>query len=290
MSWPRPTIPASAPPGRILISSASAKAAPCSISVRAARQVPGADAGTRYAVWGHSQGGQAALYAGLMARAYARELTLTGIAAAAPATDLRTLMMDDADTAGGRNLTAMTLWSWTRVFGVPIDNVVAPEAMGAVNRLAQECIEGPLDIFLRGMTGKMLATHFLTVKNLPDLEPWRTLLQRNTPAPLPRGIPLFLAQGVADEVVRPAVTRAYMARTCRNGARVRLLSISRRARFRRARQRRRRGRVDGGSVRGGAGAERLLEHDPEKWEPVFGKRSCSRNKPKRDELNQALSV
>jgi acetyl esterase/lipase len=194
-------------------------------SVRAARALAGAAAGKRYAVWGHSQGGQAVLYAGLMARRYARELSLVGVAAAAPATDLRTLMSDDANTAGGRNLTAMTLWSWARVYGAPIDKVVVPGAMNAVNRLAQECIEGPLDIFLRGMTGRILAKEFLSVKNLPDLEPWRSLLQRNTPAPQPRGMPVFLAQGVADEVVRPPVTRAYMARSCRNGARVRLHSI-----------------------------------------------------------------
>jgi hypothetical protein len=25
-----------------------------------------------------------------------------------------------------------------------------------------------------------------------------------------------------------------------------------------------------------------LEHDPEKWEPVFGKRSCSNNKLEQD--------
>jgi hypothetical protein len=119
----------------------------------------------------------------------------------------------------------MTLWSWARVYGAPIERVVAPEAMGAVNRLAQQCIEGPLDIVLRGMAGKILREHFLTVSNLPDIEPYRSLLQRNTPAPLSRGMPLFLAQGVADEVVRPAVTRAYMARSCRNGARVRMISI-----------------------------------------------------------------
>jgi fermentation-respiration switch protein FrsA (DUF1100 family) len=44
--------------------------------VRAARQVQGANAGTRFAVWGHSQGGQAALFAGQLAGQYAPELTL----------------------------------------------------------------------------------------------------------------------------------------------------------------------------------------------------------------------
>ena len=110
-------------------------------SVRAARALPGAQASSRFAVWGHSQGGQAALYTGLLARGYAPDLQLVGVAAAAPATELSALMRDDLGTSGGNNLTAMTLWSWARVYGAPIDNVVEPAAMPAVNRLAGECIE-----------------------------------------------------------------------------------------------------------------------------------------------------
>ena len=53
-------------------------------SVRAARQLPGANAGSHFIVWGHSQGGQAALFAGQLARSYAPELKLQGVAVAAP--------------------------------------------------------------------------------------------------------------------------------------------------------------------------------------------------------------
>jgi hypothetical protein len=98
-------------------------------SVRAARSFPGLENSTRYAVWGHSQGGQAALFTGMIAKTYAPELQLLGVAAAAPATDLAALMTADLDTAGGRNLTAMTIWSWSKVFGVPMQNVVEPAAM-----------------------------------------------------------------------------------------------------------------------------------------------------------------
>jgi dipeptidyl aminopeptidase/acylaminoacyl peptidase len=37
-------------------------------SVRAARHLPGVQAGMRFAVWGHSQGGHAALFTGQLAR------------------------------------------------------------------------------------------------------------------------------------------------------------------------------------------------------------------------------
>src|ERR1700749_1904203 len=115
-------------------------------SVRVARTMPGAGGGKRFTVWGHSQGGQAALFTGIIAKTYAPELTLLGVAAAAPATDLVALMNDDINTVGGKNITAMTLWSWHRVFGAPIDKVVDQRAIPVIDALAYECIEGPFDL------------------------------------------------------------------------------------------------------------------------------------------------
>lgn len=192
-------------------------------SVRAARTMPGAGGGASFAAWGHSQGGQAALYAGLLAKSYAPELRLVGVAAAAPATDLSTLMGDDFKTSGGKNLTAMTLWSWSRVFGAPIDNVVMPAAMPTVDRLAGECIESIFDIIERRMTEKPLEQNFLSVPNIAVTEPWKTLARRNSPGPLPSVIPLFLAQGTKDDLVQPAVTRAYFQRQCKTGGAVTML-------------------------------------------------------------------
>ena len=193
-------------------------------SVRAARTIAGADTGNDFAVWGHSQGGQASLYTGLIARSYAPELHLVGVAAAAPATSLVTLMGDDFKTTGGKNLTAMTLWSWSRVFGAPIDKVVLPEAIPTVDRLADECIESIFDIMERRQTEKPLDQHFLSVTNIA-IEPWHTLAAQNTPGPLPASIPLFLAQGTADTIVAPDVTRAYMQRQCKAGGKVTMMWV-----------------------------------------------------------------
>ena len=105
-------------------------------SLRAARELAGPGASSQVGIWGHSQGGQATLYAGLLAKEYAPELELAGLEVAAPATDLGALMRDDFGTAGGKNLLAMTLWSWSRVFGAPLAKVVDPAAMPVVNALA----------------------------------------------------------------------------------------------------------------------------------------------------------
>jgi acetyl esterase/lipase len=192
-------------------------------SVRAARTISGAQ--NRFAVWGHSQGGQAALFTGLIASSYAPDLDLVGVAAAAPATELAKLLGDDIDTSGGRNLTAMTLWSWSRLFDAPIDRVLDPIAAPTIDRLAGECIESVYDLILRSRTAAPLARAFLSVSNFYTTEPWRSLIESNTPGPLPAKLPLFLAQGGADELVRPQVTQDYMNRQCDAGGKVRMLFL-----------------------------------------------------------------
>jgi acetyl esterase/lipase len=189
-------------------------------SVRVARQLTGAP--NRFVVWGHSQGGQAALFTGIIAKSYAPELDLVGVAAAAPATELATLLADDLDSNGGRNLTAMTLWSWSRVFAAPIDRVVEPAALPVIDRLAQECIESIHDIMQRRAASRALGQEFLSVQNFYDVEPWHSLMASNTPGTLPPRIPVFLAQGGADELVRPQVTQNYMKRLCGAGSKVRM--------------------------------------------------------------------
>jgi pimeloyl-ACP methyl ester carboxylesterase len=194
-------------------------------SVRIAATLPGAGGGKKFVVWGHSQGGHAALFTGVIAKTYAPELDLLGVAAAAPATDLVTLMNEDIDSVGGKNITAMTLWSWQRVFDANMNKVVDARAMPAIDQLAQECIEGPFDLRRRQLTEQPLEQYFLTTKHPSDVEPWHTLLGENSPGALPPEIPIFLAQGNDDVIIHPEVTKAYAARLCKAGSKVQMLSM-----------------------------------------------------------------
>jgi pimeloyl-ACP methyl ester carboxylesterase len=192
-------------------------------SVRVAGSLPGAGGGKRFVVWGHSQGGHASLFTGAIAKSYAPELDLLGVAAAAPATDLVTLMNEDIDSVGGKNITAMTLWSWQRVFDANMDKVVDRRAIPAINQLAQECIEGPFDLKKRQRTEQPLEQNFLSVQHPSDVEPWHTLLAQNSPGALPSEIPVFLAQGTGDDIIHPKVTQDYAAKLCGAGSKVRIL-------------------------------------------------------------------
>jgi acetyl esterase/lipase len=194
-------------------------------SVRASRTIPDAGASERFAVWGHSQGGQAALFTGAIAKSYAPELKLVGVAAAAPASELITLINDDLGSIGGKNIAAMTLWSWARVYGAPIQDVVVAAAMPTIDLLAQECIESMFDLEQRRITGRPLEQNFLSVGSPTEVEPWRSLLARNSAETLPPEIPVFLAQGTADAIIQPQVTKDYMKRLCAAGSKVQLLEL-----------------------------------------------------------------
>jgi acetyl esterase/lipase len=75
---------------------------------------------SRFIAWGHSQGGHASLFAGLLARRHAPELDLLGVAAAAPATDLTGMVHQPAGTVmRGQILPAMVFsadlsFTWTQ--------------------------------------------------------------------------------------------------------------------------------------------------------------------------------
>jgi hypothetical protein len=193
-------------------------------SVRAASRIEGSGASRHFALWGHSQGGQAVLFAGGLKAGYAPELALAGVAAAAPATDLAALLRDDIGTKGGNNLSALALWSWARTEGVPFEPIVRADAVTAIDAVAARCIDRLLPSPSKQAADKVLAAGFLKVPDITVVEPWRGIIARNSAGTLPKEVPLFLAQGGADVIVRPSVTKSYMERQCRAGGLVTLHS------------------------------------------------------------------
>jgi acetyl esterase/lipase len=187
-------------------------------SVRAARDLPNTGASNRFAVWGHSQGGHAALYTGEVAARYAPELKLVGVAAAAPATYLVELFDDDASTS--QDLVAMSVLSWTRLKDVPVDNVVEPQSLAAFNRTARDCIESVSEFEkIEKDESPLKRGQYLKV-DPATAEPWKGIMVDNSPGRSPAGAPVFIAQGTADTTVEPAVTKRFAEALCAQGVRV----------------------------------------------------------------------
>jgi alpha-beta hydrolase superfamily lysophospholipase len=192
-------------------------------SVRAARHFTKSGASNRFAVWGHSEGGHAALFTGELAARYAPELKLVGVAAAAPATYLVELFEDDAATE--QDLIAMALLSWTKLRNVSPSTIVEPAAMPAFNATARGCLTSIAQFEAIEKDEKRLqAARFLKI-DPSKTEPWKGIMVHNSPGQAPAGAPVFIAQGTADTTVDPQVTKRFAKALCAKGERVTFVEL-----------------------------------------------------------------
>jgi acetyl esterase/lipase len=196
-------------------------------AVRAARQISGAAAGARFAVWGESQGGHAALWTGQEARRYAPDLQLVGVAAAAPPTDLIANLRSGKDPSIRAFLTAFTAYSWSRHYGAPLARLGNRQTQGIITRLAQNnCITLDAKPKLGTMLGVLALRRDLKNVDLGVIQPWANYSRINSPSALAIASPLLIAQNAADVIVDPATTRRFARQACALGKRVRWIDIA----------------------------------------------------------------
>ena len=186
-------------------------------SVRAAHQLTEAGAGDVFAVWGHSQGGHAALWSGELAAKYAPDLKLVGIAAAAPASELATLFEDDLNSLAGKILTGMVLASWSKVFNAPLDAVIVPAVLPEVKAMGIDCIDMISEGLVALRAEEKLPKKFLVADPM-SVAAWKEHIVRNTPGSAHPGAPVYISQGMADTIVDPPVTVDFVAKLCKQGA------------------------------------------------------------------------
>lgn len=194
-------------------------------SVRAARMLKVAAAGKRFALWGHSQGGHAVLFAGEIAKHYAPELNLVGVAAAAPPTEPDTLLRAELGGIEGKVLAAYVLHSWSQVYDVSLDGVVLARSMLVFNRVARFCNETYHQDFSILFAEQPLERLGFLAVDITTAEPWARLIRENTPGQRPPGAPLFIVQGTDDDLVLPRTTAKFVKSLCRRGAQVHAISI-----------------------------------------------------------------
>ena len=105
-------------------------------AARPPRNLPDTGAGDELLLWGHSQGGQASLFAGQLAPTYAPELKLVATAAAAPAGELQALLNDDSATGTGVVLGSYAVNAYQDLYGpehpgMSEDQVITPAGSDA---------------------------------------------------------------------------------------------------------------------------------------------------------------
>jgi pimeloyl-ACP methyl ester carboxylesterase len=193
-------------------------------SIRAVRQMPEAQAGQLTALWGHSQGGHAVLWAGQLQPSYAPEIKLAGIAAAAPATDLGELLDNDASTASGKILVALSLHSWSRLFGYPVGSIVDAPDVPAIDKAGRDCIDITSSALNALQSVEAISGVYLR-GNPTTTPPWAGTIAQNTPGRMPIRAPIFIAQGESDAIIEPSVTQAFVKSLCARGEQATLLMM-----------------------------------------------------------------
>lgn len=196
-------------------------------AVRAAQAIPGAASGKRFAVWGLSQGGHAALWTGQLARSYAPDLELVGVAAAAPPTNLIANLRGQSDPSVRAFLTAFTAYSWSRYYGAPLSTLGGKQTQDIIRRLAQNnCLTPDAKPKLGTKIGVLVLRQRLRKVDLGSIQPWAGYAGTNSADASPIGVPLLIAQNPKDVVVARAVTRQFARNACAIGRRVRWIDAS----------------------------------------------------------------
>ena len=168
-------------------------------SVRALRSIPDSGTGNNYAVFGSSQGGHTALWTGHLSKQFAPELNLVGVAAVAPAAELKSIIDFQWDTVVSWVIGSEVMRSWPVVYpNLPVDSLLTTTAQKNYERMAEECVA---DAAAEGEIRQEMFNEDFFAENPANNPVWAQALEDQTPSPYPAEMPLMLVQGTADQVV-----------------------------------------------------------------------------------------
>jgi len=183
-------------------------------AVRAAHQLKQLDLADQTVLWGHSQGGNAALWAGILAPSYAPDDHVVGVAALAPASDLTGLVDNLAHVPGGSIFSAYVITAYSQAYSdVSFSKYVLPAAQVISRRAASRCLSGPGAIV--SVAQSLVLDKPVTAGNLASGPLGQRLIQ-NTPTGMIQA-PLLIAQGLSDRLVLPSVQARCVRQRCAAG-------------------------------------------------------------------------
>jgi acetyl esterase/lipase len=183
-------------------------------SVRAARELPEVDASDEYVVWGHSQGGHAAMFALHIAESWAPELELRGVVAGAPPSQLD-LVYDYLKTSPFRYYLLMVAAAINAAYGdvaAPLPEVLNPQGIEKLDLVDQGCTG-----YLRDQTGDLSVEDLMIQQPDGTYNPfsnptWGPLIAAQDPQNFDTAAdaPLLIIHGGDDEQI-PTVSSEILA-------------------------------------------------------------------------------
>lgn len=181
-------------------------------SARLIRRFPEVTVSEQMLIWGQSQGGHAAAFAGQNAPRYAPELRVLGIVLGAPAPELQLMGEEIArvrDRSALVGLFATIVYAWTALYpDLEPEQVMTARGVRTLPVVGRACVSDVLLAFSRRDAGAYINDAGI---GLPQ---WQARLAENSPGAVRSPAPLRVFQGTADEVIRPEFTDAYVRRIC----------------------------------------------------------------------------
>ena len=173
-------------------------------SVRAVQSLPQISTSNKFVVWGHSQGGHAALHAGQHWPEYAPSLSLIGVVSSAPPSQF-SLIYDVLANGLFRGYLVMAIAAFAYAYDeADLEDILTPEAIDLLEILEEECAQGVLQRF-----AQVDLSELQTVENPLRVEPWDDLTQKNDVNQKPTQVPVLLLHGGSDEQV-PAISSLFL--------------------------------------------------------------------------------
>ncbi|MBN8921075.1 MAG: alpha/beta fold hydrolase, partial [Rhizobiales bacterium] len=169
--------------------------------------------GTRYAVMGHSQGGQVDLFAAKLGPSYLREFDQVGNVAFAPGSHIEgrlRAVMASPKTELALPYVLYTLGSYAKTNrAIDLSRILTPQALSHMPDLKQGCMTGALT---KGYWSSAIAKE----QFLPnaDIAAFLRMAKANEPGLLRIAAPTMILQGTADTTVLPADTDKVAADLC----------------------------------------------------------------------------
>ena len=177
--------------------------------VRAARQLQDrTDASDQVVIWGHSQGGHAALFANQIAEEWAPELDVVGTVAGAPPSQLP-LLAAALRNSPYRFYLGMVAAGWAAAYP-DADPALVLSPLGVDS----------LDLVDEGCTGELAAAwndvpyEDLVSADPSDVEPWASLLVENDPGFDVGASPVLIIHGEDDEQIPVVSSQLLLDRMC----------------------------------------------------------------------------
>ena len=175
---------------------------------KAAQQIRETGASNKTFVWGQSQGGQAALFAGEIQPTYAPELDLLGVVSGAPVTDASAMFPAAATIPETLGFAVMGLMGMQAAFpNAHIADVLTPAGLEKTKIVDQKCYGAVLDAFKQPVN--QVIAH-----NPSEVPPFPDIFAADTPGKVATAAPMLVYQGLSDDVVYKVFTDQYVQKAC----------------------------------------------------------------------------